>query len=136
MPGFFFYLALPSARRAIKKVFDIVTEIAAASREQATGLDQVNTAVGSMDEMTQCNAALVEETTAAAQSLNGQAQTLADLVGFFRTGRATPAPIQASVKPAFAVAPRPAAAARPAPVRALAKAPAPALAAADDWQEF
>ncbi|WP_341898894.1 methyl-accepting chemotaxis protein, partial [Ferrovibrio terrae] len=58
---------------AIKKVSDIVAEIAAASREQATGLDQINTAVGSMDEMTQRNAALVEESTAAAQTLNNQA---------------------------------------------------------------
>jgi len=70
---------------AIKKVSDIVAEIAAASREQATGLDQINTAVGSMDEMTQRNAALVEETTAAAQSLTTQAQELAALVRFFKT---------------------------------------------------
>ncbi len=70
---------------AIKKVSDIVAEIAAASREQATGLEQVNTAVGSMDEMTQRNGALVEETTASAQALEGQAHQLADLVGFFRT---------------------------------------------------
>jgi methyl-accepting chemotaxis protein len=69
---------------AIKKVSDIVAEIAAASREQATGLEQINTAVGSMDEMTQRNAALVEETTAAAQSLAGQANELAGLVGFFK----------------------------------------------------
>jgi len=70
---------------AIKKVTDIVAEIAAASREQAGGLEQVNTAVGSMDEMTQRNGALVEETTASAQALEGQAQQLAELVGFFRT---------------------------------------------------
>ncbi len=70
---------------AIKKVSDIVAEIAAASREQAGGLEQVNTAVGSMDEMTQRNGALVEETTASAQALEGQAHQLAELVGFFRT---------------------------------------------------
>jgi methyl-accepting chemotaxis protein len=70
---------------AIKKASDIVAEIAAASREQATGLDQINTAVGSMDEATQRNAALVEETTASAQSLAQQAQRLAEMVGFFRT---------------------------------------------------
>jgi methyl-accepting chemotaxis protein len=69
---------------AIKKVADIVAEIAAASREQATGLEQVNTAVGSMDEMTQRNGALVEETSASAQALAGQAKQLAQLVGFFR----------------------------------------------------
>ncbi len=70
---------------AIKKVSDIVAEIAAASREQATGLDQINTAVGSMDEMTQRNGALVEETSASAQNLSNQAGELARLVGFFRT---------------------------------------------------
>jgi len=69
---------------AIKKVSDIVAEIAAASREQATGLDQINTAVGSMDEMTQRNGALVEETSASAQNLADQGRQLSDLVGFFR----------------------------------------------------
>jgi methyl-accepting chemotaxis protein len=69
---------------AIKKVSDIVAEIAAASREQATGLEQVNTAVGSMDEMTQRNGALVEETSASAQALAGQAKELTRLVAFFR----------------------------------------------------
>jgi methyl-accepting chemotaxis protein len=73
---------------AIKKVSDIVAEIAAASREQSTGLEQINTAVAGMDEMTQRNAALVEQTTAAAQALNGQAIELADAVGFFRLGAA------------------------------------------------
>ncbi|MEK9971283.1 MAG: methyl-accepting chemotaxis protein, partial [Ferrovibrio sp.] len=71
---------------AVKKVADIVAEIAAASREQATGLDQINTAVASMDETTQRNGALVEETSAAAQALSGQAHELNELVGFFRTG--------------------------------------------------
>ncbi len=69
---------------AIKKVSDIVAEIAAASAEQATGLEEVNVAVGNMDEMTQRNGALVEQTNAAAQSLAGQADQLAQTVGFFR----------------------------------------------------
>ncbi|MFN3398716.1 MAG: methyl-accepting chemotaxis protein [Ferrovibrio sp.] len=93
---------------AIKKVSDIVAEIAAASREQATGLEQINTAVAGMDEMTQRNAALVDETTAAAQALNGQAIELADAVGFFRTGAATeaapPPASAATAKPAVAAA--------------------------------
>lgn len=72
---------------AVKKVSDIVAEIASASREQATGLDQINTAVGQMDEMTQRNGALVEETSASAQQLAQQAHQLAQLVGFFDTGR-------------------------------------------------
>ncbi|WP_341704524.1 methyl-accepting chemotaxis protein [Ferrovibrio sp.] len=74
----------------VKKVADIVAEIAAASREQATGLDQINTAVGSMDEMTQRNGALVEETSAAAQALSGQAGELARVVGFFKLSASAP----------------------------------------------
>jgi methyl-accepting chemotaxis protein len=69
---------------AVKKVADIVGEIASASREQAVGLDEVNTAVANMDEMTQRNGALVEQTTASAQAMARQAQELADLVGQFR----------------------------------------------------
>ena len=71
---------------AIKKVSDIVAEIAAASREQATGLEQVNTAVAQMDELTQRNSALVEETSASAQALSNQAVELAEVVSFFRVG--------------------------------------------------
>ena len=122
---------------AIKKVSDIVAEIAAASREQSTGLDQINTAVGSMDEMTQRNAALVEESTAAAQTLNNQAVQLAELVGFFKVGGTG---LQSVASPAPSVAARPAAAA---PRKAAAPAPKPAAAAPaakpateEDWQEF
>jgi methyl-accepting chemotaxis protein len=70
---------------AIKKVSDIVAEIAAASREQATGLEQINTAVSSMDELTQRNGALVEETSASAQALSSQAEELAQLVQRYKT---------------------------------------------------
>jgi len=69
---------------AVKKVADIVGEISSASREQAVGLDEVNTAVANMDEMTQRNGALVEQTTASAQAMSRQAQELAELVGQFR----------------------------------------------------
>jgi methyl-accepting chemotaxis protein len=62
--------------RSVKKVSDIVAEIAAASREQSSGIEQVNRAVTQMDETTQHNAALVEESTAASQSLADQARTL------------------------------------------------------------
>jgi len=69
---------------AIKKVADIVGEIASASQEQSHGLDDVNRAVGSMDEMTQRNGALVEQTTASAQSLASQALALAEMVAYFK----------------------------------------------------
>jgi methyl-accepting chemotaxis protein len=61
---------------SIKKVADIVGEIAAASREQSAGIEQVNKAVMQMDGMTQQNAALVEESTAASQSMATQARAL------------------------------------------------------------
>ena len=71
---------------SVKKVTDIVAEIAAASQEQSAGIDQVNKAVMQMDEMTQQNAALVEESSAAARALEEQGQKLQELMGFFRLG--------------------------------------------------
>jgi methyl-accepting chemotaxis protein len=69
---------------SVKKVSDIVAEIAAASREQSAGIEQVNRAVLQMDALTQQNAALVEEATAAAQSVAGQARELGDTLGGYR----------------------------------------------------
>jgi len=71
---------------SVKKVSDVVADIAAASHEQSSGIDQVNQAVVQMDEMTQQNAALVEEAAAAARSLEEQAQLLTQLMGFFKVG--------------------------------------------------
>jgi methyl-accepting chemotaxis protein len=65
---------------AVKKVSDIVAEIAAASREQSSGIEQVNKAVMQMDEMTQQNAALVEEATAASQAMAEQAAKLSEMM--------------------------------------------------------
>ena len=62
---------------SVKRVTDIMGEISAASEEQSSGIDQVNRAVSQMDEVTQQNAALVEEAAAAAGSLQEQAQRLA-----------------------------------------------------------
>ncbi|MGE5547413.1 MAG: methyl-accepting chemotaxis protein, partial [Solirubrobacterales bacterium] len=128
---------------------------AAASAEQASGIDQVNSAVTQMDEMTQQNAALVEESAAAAHALEEQSRELNRLMSFFHVGQ------QAAQAPAAgtARADRPAAkaAAKPAakPVQKsqnarthLAKlhttadnpTPAPAAAATkggdEDWAEF
>jgi methyl-accepting chemotaxis protein len=69
----------------------LVAEIAASAREQAAGLAEVNIAVNQMDQVTQQNAAMVEESTAASHSLAGEAQALANLVGQFRTGAGRPA---------------------------------------------
>ena len=69
---------------AVKKVSDIVAEIAAATREQASGIEQVNKAILQMDQATQQNAALVEETASASQAMGDQATELQKLMGFFK----------------------------------------------------
>jgi methyl-accepting chemotaxis protein len=69
---------------SVKRVTDIIAEIAAASQEQASGIDQVNKAILQMDETTQQNAALVEEATSASQSMKEQAQGLMHQVGSFK----------------------------------------------------
>ena len=69
---------------SVRRVTDIIGEISAAASEQSQGIGQVNVAVNQLDQMTQQNAALVEESTAAAESLKDQAARLADVVGAFR----------------------------------------------------
>ncbi|WP_428249168.1 methyl-accepting chemotaxis protein [Ferrovibrio sp.] len=81
--------ALEEIVGAIKQASDLVAEIAAASGEQARAMQELNTAILNMDEMTQRNGALVEETSAATQNLAFQANELADLVGFFDRGGET-----------------------------------------------
>src|SRR5690606_37564105 len=69
---------------SIKRVTDIMGEIPSASHEQSVGIDEVNKAVGQMDQVTQQNAALVEEAAAASASLQEQASSLADVVATFK----------------------------------------------------
>ena len=69
---------------SVKRVTDIVAEIAAASEEQSIGIDQVNKAVNHMDQVTQSNAAQTEELSATAQSLAAQSEELLALVGRFK----------------------------------------------------
>lgn len=71
---------------SVQRVTDIMGEISAASSEQSSGIDQVNRAITSMDEVTQQNAALVEEAAAAAESLSEQASNLMDTVAGFNLG--------------------------------------------------
>jgi hypothetical protein len=71
---------------SVKRVTDIVGEIAAASSEQSTGVDQVNTAITQMDQVTQSNSAQTEELSSTAQGLAGQAAHLLELVGAFTVG--------------------------------------------------
>jgi methyl-accepting chemotaxis protein len=74
----------------IQRVTDIMGEISAANREQTTGIEEINTAVTQMDEVTRQNASLVDESAAATNSLRSQADTLARLVATFNLGRQQP----------------------------------------------
>jgi methyl-accepting chemotaxis protein len=68
------------------EIDSLVAEIAASSEQQARGLAEVNTAVGEMDQVTQQNAAMVEQATAASHTLKAEMQRLAALMGRFRLG--------------------------------------------------
>ena len=142
---------------SVQRVSDIIGEISAAAAEQSAGIGQINGAVAELDQMTQQNAALVEESAAAAESLKGQSRQLADAVATFRLGDSTPGTAavpartlaHAAIQQARAVktvaggkakksAPpaRPAASA-PAPAPRQAAAPAPATSGNDaDWETF
>jgi methyl-accepting chemotaxis protein len=70
----------------VAEIDELLTEIARSSQEQATGLNQVNAAVDQMDQVTQQNAAMVEEATAAAAGMSSEAAQLTQLVGQFQLG--------------------------------------------------
>jgi methyl-accepting chemotaxis protein len=70
---------------SVQRVTDIMGEIASAAGEQSAGIELVNRSIGELDQMTQQNAALVEQSAAAAESLSEQAQRVADSVSVFRT---------------------------------------------------
>ena len=73
---------------AVQRSSALIAEIAAASREQSTGIEQVSETVRSMDQATQQNAALVEEAAAAARSLQDQADQLTQAVAVFKLSKA------------------------------------------------
>jgi methyl-accepting chemotaxis protein len=102
---------------SIKKVAGIVSDIATASAEQASGIEQVNKALTQMDEVTQQNSALVEENAATAKTLEQQAMAMNDEVSVFRVDAAADAPAAPQKRSAPA-------AARPAEIRASSAKPA------------
>ena len=141
---------------SVKRVTDIMSAIANASVEQSAGIEQVNRSIIEMDNMTQQNAALVEQAAAAAQSLQDQAGELANVVSIFKLVEGEAAYV---APPAMAIGLAPAAPARPvrpvrpAPLRVtsaalnppLLKKPAPAASTPkkvgvtvnrDEWEEF
>ena len=72
---------------SVKKVSDIIAELAAGSREQLSGIEQVNRAVSQLDEMTQQNAALVEEASAASKSMAGRSQVMSEMLERYQLGQ-------------------------------------------------
>ena len=123
----------------VAEINSLVTEIAASAHEQATGLGEVNTAVNQMDQVTQQNAAMVEESTAASHSLAQEASALAGLVSRFQIGQAAAEqPVRARVATA---AGRPVLRAVPPQSQARAYASGGggagrSAAGADEWTEF
>jgi methyl-accepting chemotaxis protein len=90
---------------SIQRVTDIMGEITTASLEQSSGIEQVNQAIGQMDQVTQQNAALVEEAAAAAASLHDQADALAQVVAVFKLS-ATPGARRTAAAPGHPATPR------------------------------
>lgn len=80
--------ALVGIVEGIRQVATLIGDIAIAIREQTVALDEINTAVAQLDDMTQKNASLVEETTAAAQSMSTEAERLREVVAFFHLAQA------------------------------------------------
>ncbi|MDX7953643.1 HAMP domain-containing methyl-accepting chemotaxis protein [Lichenihabitans sp. Uapishka_5] len=105
----------------VGEISTAVNDIAASAQEQATALREVNTAVIHMDQVTQQNAAMVEQTTAASRSLAEETETLAGLIGRFR--------LDATARPARRAAP-------PVLKATGTDGPARAAAGAGDWEEF
>jgi len=137
---------------SIGRVTGIMNEIVASSREQASGIGQINQAIVQMDGVTQQNAALVEKSANATRAMHEQAQALAELVALFRvdagTRPATRATSTIAAQPALPPARQAAPASRPAPGSVSRPAPrAPATRPAQpvrqttatvdaDWEEF
>jgi methyl-accepting chemotaxis protein len=121
--------ALGAIVAQVARIDELMGSISSSSQEQSTGLAEVNVAVNQMDQMTQQNAAMVEETTAAAHAMSANAVELAEQIARFRTSGA--APVQ-TASPAARSAPPPARSA-PASHGALALAASPQV---DSWEEF
>ncbi|OUL98146.1 methyl-accepting chemotaxis protein [Variovorax sp. JS1663] len=116
---------------SVKRVTDIIGEITAASHEQTLGIEQINQAITQMDQVTQQNAALVEEAAAAAQSMQEQAGHLVRSVSVFRLDAGAQA-IRIVPSPSPSPSSPPGKRDRPLPRPAAASAGA----AAGDWTEF
>jgi methyl-accepting chemotaxis protein len=133
----------------VVEINTVIADIAASAQEQSTGLEQVNTAVNEMDQVTQKNAAMVEEMTAAAHGLAGESEELGKLVARYQIRQTKDDPLRAELKKAAphafrqpaqtALARARAAATRAPAMKAAVNAPLPAAtgkSGENDWQEF
>ncbi len=122
----------------VSQLNNLVTELAASAKEQSTGLGEVNMAVNQMDQVTQQNAAMVEQATAASHSLSDEAAELARLVGQFRIGESVATPVLKGTAPKAAPRKRVVNTFSSKVVALPYKSDeAPALAgASDDWSKF
>ncbi|GGC94069.1 methyl-accepting chemotaxis protein [Undibacterium terreum] len=141
---------------SVRRVTDIISEITAASQEQSTGIEQINDAIVQMDQVTQQNAALVEQAAAAAGALQEQASNLSRVVGVFKLSDAH---LASTLAPAVKPSNTSTAIKRPAVTQAVAKSAKPTTSATqripakaaapkapvrkamttpgtDDWEEF
>ena len=128
--------ALEKIADQVVQINGLIRQISGSASEQAVGLKEINAAVNQMDQVTQQNAAMVEETTAASMALNEEAQVLKTLVARFRAGgHVAAATIQATnvQKPAYRPAPP---AQRSVTTRAVPQVVGNTALAQDDWQEF
>jgi methyl-accepting chemotaxis protein len=125
---------------AVKKVSDLIAEIAAASQEQSSGIGQINTAVAQMEQVVQQNASLVEEASAATESMKDQAAALLNAVSRFRLGDEAPmAPLPRQGLPRRSPAPikvRPSGALPPAYQAAIGGAGNAPRSQPGQWEEF
>jgi methyl-accepting chemotaxis protein len=122
----------------VSQLNGLVVELAASAKEQSTGLGEVNAAVNQMDQVTQQNAAMVEQSTAASHSLSGEAQELARLIGQFNIGESIAAPVLKRATPKALPEKRvvTTSARKVAMLSHKTEAKQPMPAGADDWSEF
>ncbi len=124
--------ALQNISGDVTEVHSLLSNIASDNQAQSSTITEISATIGTMDQATQQNAAMVEETSAAARNLNSEVTSLSDRAAMFRTGdtglRSAPRPVAApAFSPSFVSAP-----AEPAPLRK----PMKALTTADDWMDF
>jgi methyl-accepting chemotaxis protein len=118
--------ALQNISTDVSQVHTLLSEIASDNQAQSSTITQISAAIGTMDQATQQNAAMVEETSAAARNLSSEVTALADRAAMFSIGNVpvrTPAPVR-NAPVSFT------------PVAASEPKPMSALAGVDDWLEF